>query len=146
MKKYQMYRRSLISALLLMSTITLTGCHKKEKSPPPEIVRQYQKSADLFCNAIVECFKKDVTDRLKDSPDREQLVLSRMNRDLCRKGQYSLIGKLSVDMSKSMPAQTDPSLYKTYEECAMAVAHSPDCKTRKKVHREHPACKKIRGD
>jgi hypothetical protein len=130
--------------LLLTAVIATAPFCKKETAPPPEIVKKYQADADRFCGAIVECMKEDVRTRMKDRPERRDMVLKRMDRDLCIKGQYALIGRLSVDPYPE-PARTDPESYATYSECADAVAAAPDCDIRRERYNTHPACVKIRG-
>lgn len=104
----------------------------------------YQKSADQFCRAITRCIKEDVQERLAHEPRYRAHVVSRMDRDLCMKGQYNLIGSLSVD-PQSGPPLDQKKLYDLYSECSNAVAGAPDCETRKELHRTYKSCTALRA-
>ncbi len=123
---------------------SLVMCSRKSPDPDPAIVETYQKNADLFCTAIVECLKDDVKNRMKGNPDFRDQIIGRMDRDLCHKGQYSLIGKLSVFQNPQGNAETAKEVYNTYERCAKAVSEAPDCEDRLRIHRENPDCQSIR--
>jgi len=130
-----------ISVLLIFGLLFCS----KPADPPPGVILKYQKDAHRYCNAIVNCIKKDISDRLKSKPERRDMILSRMKRDLCIKNQYRLIGKLSVNPDpKKNTLPYDPALYKLYSECSLAVSSAADCTKRKEVHKTHPSCKKLR--
>lgn len=73
------------------------------------------------------------------------MVLRRMTQDLCLKGQYRLIGDLSVDPDpdKKSPAY-NPEFYRLYSECSRVVSEAADCRKRQELHRTHPACQALR--
>lgn len=127
---------------LIICLLPLWNCRPSQKLTP-EMAALYQEEAHRMCTAIVDCMKEDVEARLKDEPERRDMVLRRMNRDLCLKGQYELIGRLSVDPTQKVRPASD-ELYKIYGECSQAVAASPGCAERKTTHRTHPACRKLR--
>ena len=138
--------RITIFSLLLAGVLTGPGC-AKEKRPSPEIIARYEQDADRLCRAIVGCIKADISARLAGHPERRDLILKRMSRDLCIKGQYRLIGQLSVtpmpDRNRPRPG---PELYRLYAECSRAVARESNCSRRKEIHKNHPACKQIRRE
>ena len=120
-----------------------TSCKKKNEYPSQEIVQAYQKNAQIFCTAVVECFKEDARIRLREQPERARLITSKMDMDLCRENQYFLIGQTSV-VIKPTPPSTDEGLYKSYENCALAVASGKDCKSRFSTYKTHPDCMRIK--
>ncbi len=87
--------------------------------------------------------KADVARTLADKPERRDMVIRRMTRDLCVKNQYSLIGSLSVDPGRKEPVYK-PEVYKDYSECSRAVAEAKTCDDRKNVRNNHEACRRIR--
>jgi hypothetical protein len=119
------------------------SCSRKE--PSAEIISRYQADADLFCQAIVDCMKEEVIQKLHASPERRDMVLSRMTRDFCKKGQYQLIGQLSTDPSPGQPSGS-LELYQNYHDCAAAVAGAKDCAKRREIHQTHSACMKIKSE
>lgn len=133
---------SLLLSSLLLSAI---GC-KRAVAPPPEVWQKYQQDADQLCNAIVDCMKQEVKTRLADHPQRRDMVLKRMDRDLCIKGQYSLIGKLSVDPSGGKPASYREEYYNQYHNCAIRVVAAKDCTERQTIHRTDPSCIAVRKE
>ncbi len=124
--------------------MALSSCQKSDPVTPA-VIAKYQKDADLFCNAVVDCMKEEVREKMKGTPERRDLVLSRMTRDFCRKNQYSLIGRLSTDVTGGKAAD-EASVYRTYAECAKAVSEAKDCQERKRLQTEHPACAKMRAE
>ena len=122
------------------------SCNRREK-PSPEIVARYHKDADRFCRAIVDCIKADISRRLADKPERRDMILRRMTRDLCIKGQYRLIGDISVDplpdRKRPLPGE---EVYRMYSECSRAVAEADNCEDRKRIHKTNEACQKLRKD
>lgn len=105
----------------------------------------YQKNADLLCNAITECLKEEVAQRMESEPERRDLILKRMDRDLCLKNQYRLIGDRSTAISGSNP-ETEKDLYETYERCAVAVASYDTCARRKQEFETNTNCLKVRSE
>ena len=118
----------------------------KKKRPEAQFTEQYYADAKIFCDAIVECMKKDIGDRLKDHPERKEMVMNRMTRDLCLKGQTHLIGELSVEVTPVKNNLSDKkNLYEEYHKCAKAVYEAPSCDDKKSAHKSHPSCIKIRS-
>ncbi len=112
--------------------------------PSAELVARYQPHADRMCRAIVDCIKADVARSMKAHPERRDMVLRRMDGELCVKNQYRRIGDLSV--WPGLPRQGIPDqegLYRLYAQCAQAVSGAPDCTSRKRAHREAPPCVKL---
>lgn len=130
--------------LIPAAAFLLPGCQKSDPVTPA-VIEKYQADADLFCNAIVDCMKDEVREKMKATPERRDLVLSRMTRDNCRKGQYSLIGRLSTDVA-ARGAADEAGIYREYAECAHAVAEAKDCTQRKQLQKEHPACAKMKAE
>lgn len=137
-----MARKICVFAIIAAGVFS-ASCSRKE--PSAEIIARYQADADLFCQAIVECMKEEVRTKLQASPERRDMVLSRMTRDFCKKGQYQLIGQLSTDPAPSQPSAS-AELYANYHECAAAVAGAKDCAKRKEIHQTHSACIKIKSE
>lgn len=138
------FKRILKLHLILPVLLLFPGVSCTEKrAPDPEIVKQYQKNADLFCNAIVDCIKQDVEEHLKSDPVRKNHILDVMNRDLCKKEQYRLIGDLSVNPGKAH-VRTDAEIYQHYERCAGAVASAGDCSARREINKTNPDCQILR--
>ncbi|MCE9596718.1 MAG: hypothetical protein K8S54_01995 [Spirochaetia bacterium] len=134
----------LVILLVIFSALFLANCQKSDPVTP-EIIQAYQKDADGFCNAMVDCMKEEVKAKMKASPERRDMVVNRMSREFCRKGQYQLIGKLSTDPSAGQ-ALDRHDLYKAYHECSDAVQQASDCEARRSVHKSNPACMKIRSE
>lgn len=138
----RMPRKHWLFPIILAAAIS-ASCSRKE--PSQEIIARYQADADLFCQAIVDCMKEEVRQKLNTVPERRDMVLSRMTRDFCKKGQYQLIGRLSSNPAGGTPS-TDTGLYESYHECARAVADAKDCAKRREIHQTHSACMKIKND
>jgi len=118
----------------------------KKKRPETLLTDQYYADAKIFCDAIVECMKKDIEDKLKEHPERKEMVIRRMTRDLCLKGQIQLIGNLSVEVIPENKNFLDQKiLYEEYHKCAKAVSEAPTCDYKKSIHKSHPSCIKIRS-
>lgn len=133
----------ILAAVLIISGILLRCGHPG--AMPQEVKKKYEADAHRLCNAITDCIKEDVARRLSGSPRRKAMVLQRMTHDLCLKGQYRLIGDLSVDPDPNKkPAPYDPEIYRLYSECSRAVARARDCQQRRELHRNHPACRALR--
>lgn len=137
-----MARKTCFFFPIILAAVFFASCSRKD--PPPEMIARYQADADLFCQAIVDCMKEEVRLKLQASPERRDMVLARMTRDFCKKGQYHLIGQLSTDTAPGQPAR--PDLYESYHECAAAVAGAKDCVKRREIHQTHAACMKIRSE
>jgi len=127
---------------ILLFSILVSGC-KQEVSPPPEVATRYFQNIDRFCHAIVNCMKEDVRKRLSDQPERRDMVIARMDRDLCQKEQYRLIGSLSVKPHPDRP-RTDQEIYSLYDSCVQAIAAASDCSARLDLYRNNPSCIAIR--
>ena len=135
---------SLIPTTLLAGALTLLPyCNQKPAEAPPQVLARYAADADAFCKAIVECIKEDVAARMDDRPERRDMILDRMDRDLCIDGQKKLLGKLSVD-----PAGKDAGYiaaqYEAYGACTKAVVAAENCEDRRTTHKTDPACVKLR--
>ena len=138
-----MARKTCFVFPIIVAAIFFASCSRKDASP--EIIARYQADADLFCQAIVDCMKEEVRQKLEASPERRDMVLSRMTRDFCKKGQYQLIGQLSTDPTGGQPSN-QADLYNSYHECALAVAGAKDCAKRREIHQTHSACMKIKSE
>ncbi len=130
---------------LLLIPGAIARCKQEPKAPPPEILARYQADADRYCRAIVDCIKEDVAARLRGEPERREMVLKRMSQDLCLKGQYQLLGKLSVDPAPGPGRPYNPDVYVTYGQCARAVVEQKDCERRRATHKQFPACQRLRA-
>ena len=119
------------------------SCKEKIEKPSQEIIQAFQKNAHIFCRAVVECFKEDARIRLREHPERAQLITSKMDQDLCQENQYNLIGQTSVALKITSPS-TDEALYRSYENCALAVASQSDCRLRFQIYTTNPDCMKIK--
>jgi hypothetical protein len=119
------------------------SCKEKHEYPSQEIIQKYQKNAHIFCKAVVDCFKEDAGNRLKGNPERTQLLTLKMDMDLCRENQYNLIGKTYVAIKPSSPIINE-ELYKSYENCAIAVESEKDCKSRFTTYKTHADCMRIK--
>ncbi|MBL8018431.1 MAG: hypothetical protein JNM27_02085 [Leptospirales bacterium] len=134
----------LVLSFLIFSVPFWVSCQKSDPVTP-QIIEAYQKDADVFCNAMVDCMKEEVRAKMKASPERRDMVVNRMSREFCRKGQYSLIGRLSTDPSSGQPLDRS-DLYKAYRECSEAVSQAADCDARRSVHKNNSSCQKIRTE
>lgn len=132
--------RSVWACLVLF---VLTLC-TRTSAPPEEVIVRYKADADRFCAAIVDCMKEDVRKRMAHEPERRDMILRRMDRDLCVKGQHVLIGQSSVDLTTKKPAY-NPEHYKVYSHCADAVARAKDCAERMRLYQDLPECRTVRG-
>ncbi len=132
----------LAGVLLLLSL--LTHCSRKPEPPPPEVVARYQAHAGRLCEAIVDCMKEEVRERLARQPERRDLVLARMDRDLCLKEQYALIGEISVDPTPAAAPYREEH-YRLYEACADAVTKAATCEERRDIHRTDTSCVRLRA-
>lgn len=130
--------------LPLVVLVPLSAFCSRTSTPPESVITAYKADADRFCSAIVDCMKDDVKKRMAAEPERRDMIIKRMDRDLCIKGQYALIGQSSVELTVKKPA-FQPEHYKTYSECANAVASAKECTERMKIYRELPACRTVRG-
>lgn len=117
----------------------------KPRSVPQEVLAKYSADTDRFCAAMVDCIKEETEKHFQGSPERREMVLRRMSRDLCVKGQQSIIGRLSVDPLSKTVVPFNPALYQAYSSCAAAVSEAKTCPDRLRVHRENPDCLKIRN-
>ena len=131
-----------VSALLILFTLMAFACSKNKPEVPEEILARYQKDAGILCEAIVDCMKEDTAKRLAADPVRRDLVLSRMDRDLCRQGQYRQIGDLSSDPDGEGFA-FNPEHYEMYSRCSAAVAGAPTCQERLAAHKTNPDCLRL---
>jgi len=122
----------------------IAGCQKSDPVTP-EIIKQYQKDADAFCNAMVDCMKEEVKQKMSGSPERRDMMLGRMTREFCRKEQYSQIGRLSADPSNGQFLDRR-DLYEAYHQCSEAVQQAANCMARREIHRTNAACVKIRSE
>ena len=104
----------------------------------PSIKAQYQETADRFCHAVVECLKDDLAKRMEKEPQKRDLFLSRMDRDLCLEGQYEKISGLQNHMDQS-------SILDRYQRCSEALEADPNCQSRIAALKSNPDCKSIRS-
>ncbi len=125
--------------------LSLCAACSRPVVPPESVVAAYKADADRFCAAIVDCMKEDIKKRMAAEPERRDMIIRRMDRDLCVKGQHALIGQSSVDLTTKKPV-FQPEHYKTYAECAGAVAGAKECTERMRIYRELPACRTVRGN
>ena len=122
------------SLLLAGCIMFLAGCVEK---PDPSIEARYQATADRFCNAIVECLKEDMAQKMKDQPQKRDLFLQRMDRDLCLSGQYQKIAGLQELMDEG-------TILDRYTRCSDTLEASEDCIARLDALKSNPDCKSIR--
>jgi hypothetical protein len=127
----------------LLGAVVLTGACKEKPSLPPELRARYDVDAARLCNAIVDCLKADVSERLKDRPERRDMLLGRMTRDLCKEEQFSLIGAASVNAVPTTPLD-DEAIYRSYSACSVAVAAADNCQARQAVYRNFPDCARLK--
>ena len=137
-----MMKKNLLPLLLI---VPLGACHSNENQVPLEIQKQYQEDAHQMCQAMVDCMKEEVEKDLADEPAKREWVLGRMSRDLCLKGQYSLIGKLSTDPERPDHFVFRRENYETYARCSRAVSEANNCESRGEIHRQNPDCQKLRS-
>lgn len=127
---------------LLLAGSTAIAC-KRRSEVPPDIAIRYQQDASRLCNAIVDCLKEEVSESLRQQPERRALVLSRMTRDLCREQQYARIGQASAAAGPQSP-EFDASVYRAYSGCSQAIAAAEPCAERRRLYREHADCALLR--
>tara|TARA_B100001778_G_C18502209_1_gene590203 strand:- start:246 stop:665 length:420 start_codon:yes stop_codon:yes gene_type:complete len=120
---------------LAASLTTLSYCVEK---PDPSVKDRYQETADRFCNAVVECLKEDLAERMDKEPQKRDLFLSRMDRDLCLEGQYQKISGLLNHMEEN-------SILDRYQRCSEALEAKEDCSQRIQELKSNPDCKSIRS-
>ena len=137
-------RSALILLMLILLGVAASSCKKKEKLPTA-VSEEYQKAAHNLCNAIVDCIKADLAKRMKEHPARRDLLLKQMDRDLCLKRQYHMIGELSVDpLPEASEASHQIENYQHYQACSQAVVAAGSCIERMETHRTFPSCQKLR--
>ncbi len=132
----------LVGAALLGAAV-LAGACKEKPNLAPALRARYDVDAARLCNAIVDCLKADVSERLKDRPERRDMLLGRMTRDLCKEEQFSLIGAASVNVGPSAPLD-DEAIYQSYSACSAAVAAASDCRARQAAYRNFPDCARLK--
>lgn len=135
--------RTFCLAAFLSLVLCGSSCNRKPTQPPPEIQARYAADAEAYCRAVVDCIKEDVSARLADRPERRDLIVDRMDLDLCREGQLQLLGKLSVDPD-GQERDFVPEHYETYGACARAVTAAATCPERRAAHKTDPACVRLR--
>ena len=128
--------------IFILLSILAPAC-SKPKDPPAAVKALYQQDAARLCEAITECIKQDVEVRLKNSPHRRKMVLSRMNKDLCLQGQFALVGRLSVNPWGKKPVY-NPEHYRWYSACSKAVSAAENCESRRSIHKTFPDCVNLR--
>ncbi len=131
--------------IFTMLWLPASQCRKARPEPPDEVKARYFADADRFCHAIVECMKQDIIRRVDRDLRRRDLILSRMNQDLCIKNQYHLIGDLSVS-PYGHEASLEEELYQEYHNCAEAVGVATTCQERLQKVKENESCRKIRKE
>lgn len=129
----------------MLSLLCVSGVlHCKHKaSISPELRQRYDLDAARLCNAIVDCLKEDVARRLADQPERRDVTLSRMTRDLCKERQFALIGQVSVAPGPAA-LRTDQEIYESYGRCSASVAAAADCNERRRLYRQDPDCVRMK--
>ena len=137
------YKSLLQYFFIIFIFLPFFSCKEKAKPPSSELIIKYQENAHRFCTAVVECFKKDAEKRLEEDPERAKLITSKMDMDLCHQNQYKMIGQTSVSINQTDPSN-DAELYRTYENCAVAVSTKENCDQRLETYRTNPDCKKIK--
>ena len=130
------FTRKPYAFLTIALALFLAQCVER---PDPDVEARYQASADRFCNAIVECLKEDISEKMADQPRKLDLFLQRMDQDLCRSGQYQKIQGLQQRMEEG-------TLLERYERCSVALESTEDCKTRIELLKENSDCRSIRTD
>lgn len=138
-----MLRVFIYGILALLYIFTSLSCKKKE-SIPENIRIQYQANADKFCKAITGCIQKEIETRLKNQPKRRDMVLKRMNRDLCRKNQYLLLGSLQAHPMGGQAVPFNKKIYMDYDICATTLSRASNCIEVRKQYDELPECRRIR--
>ena len=119
---------------------------QKAAAPSAAILARYQEDAARLCLAVVDCVKEDVGRQMAAHPERRDMVLARMDRELCVKNQYRLIGDLSVWPGLAGAGVSNPDeLYALYSQCSLAVSRAPHCALRKRLHREEDSCRRLRA-
>lgn len=134
--------RRLVGAVLLGAAI-FTGACKEKPNLAPALRARYDADAARLCTAIVDCLKADVSERLKNQPERRDMLLGRMTRDLCKEEQFSLIGAASVNVGPATPLD-DEAIYQSYSACSAAVASASDCRARQDAYRNFPDCARLK--
>lgn len=122
--------------LLLASLVLLPFSHCVE-APDPALEARYQETAHRFCNAVVECLKEDLEQRLQAEPRKRDLFLQRMDQDLCRQGQYEKIQGLQDRMKEG-------TILERYSDCSRRLEETKDCSERLAFLKSDPNCKSIR--
>lgn len=119
---------------------------QKPAAPARSTIEQYQAAAERLCLAMVDCVKQDVGRQMAAHPERRDMVLARMDRELCVKNQYRLIGDISVwpGLPRGGIANAE-ALYRLYSSCSEAVSGVSDCAARKRLHREEDSCRRLRA-
>ena len=143
MKLKRITFRHILHMTPLMLIFFLPFCKEEPENPPKEVIKAYQQNAHNFCKAIVKCLKQDAEKRLKDHPERAALVTERMDIDLCRKNQYSLIGQHSVSINQGKP-ELNQEYYHSYENCSRQISSAKDCREKMEIYKSLPDCKKIK--
>ncbi len=140
--------RLIILLSLFALTLAPAGCKRRPNVPEAVKLRYYQ-HADRLCRAVVECIKADTARRLAAEPERRDMVLGRMTRDLCREEQYRLIGvpSTSPDLSNARApfGPEEARLYEAYGRCADAVsAQADNCDGVRRAYEEDGNCVEVR--
>ncbi|MCB1172714.1 MAG: hypothetical protein KDK39_04075 [Leptospiraceae bacterium] len=136
--------RRLLIPLASVSLVWLPVACKKADPVPPEVAARYFQHAAVFCQSITACIQESVRERLQNQVERRDLVLNRMNKELCHKNQLQLLGELETDPNGLKQPGYNAELYKNYAECASSLQKAPDCQAVRSIYNTLPACQKIR--
>lgn len=126
---------------------------KKPSEPPREVQERYFARAASFCQVIVGCMQADMRQRLADEPQRRDLVLRRMNQEVCHRNQIKqlsqlqLLGSLEADPQGPRAVQYDQELYQAYGNCTAALQaarQNSDCAAVRETYDTHPDCQRVR--
>lgn len=148
--KKSLHQPGFAGLLLVLSLLaSFTGC-KKPSEPPQEIQARYFTQATIFCQTMVRCMQEDMRKRLADAPQRRDLVLSRMNKEVCHKtqikamSQLHLLGSLEADPRGPQIVAYDAELYRAYGNCTQVLSSATDCNAVHAAYNNHPDCRKVR--
>ncbi|MCB1307918.1 MAG: hypothetical protein KDK30_07060 [Leptospiraceae bacterium] len=122
-------------------------CERKAGEIPYGMKLQYKEDALKVCRAISDCLQADVRERLADEPERRDMIVRRMDRDLCVERQFEqistdlkMIGESVTDAYTEMRPTGSEEYYRSYSRCAEVIDQAPDCASVRTAYDDDPAC------
>lgn len=146
-----LHRSFIILPILSLTLLAAAFAGCKQKPDVPELVKlRYFQHADRLCRLVVECIKADTAERLAAEPERRDMVLGRMTRDLCREERSRLIGVPSTtpDLTNQQApfGPEEARLYDIYGRCADAVtAQAGNCDAVQRAYEQDGNCNEVRA-